>query len=239
MQPDARDLIEIAGITMVPIGLYDAPEKEPFAPFAEPGRCFFSSYQDWAEGKSIIVSEDNIKCPGGGYWLCGVESMPRDNLVKFLAEKEGLKSSPAIIEKWLENQSPYRKQHKYIVIGPLKENQYDYLRTVTFFVNPDQLSLLLTGAEYHNASPGGFPAISSFGSGCGQMAALLGDLDLPKAIIGATDIAMRKFLPPDLLALTVTKPMFKQLCNLDKDSFLYKPFWKELRQSRVKTVKGE
>jgi hypothetical protein len=37
------------------------------------------------------------------------------------------------------------------VIGPLREEQSDYLRTVTFFVNPDQLSLLMAGAEYHNA----------------------------------------------------------------------------------------
>jgi hypothetical protein len=60
------------------------------------------------------------------------------------------------------------------------------------------------------------------------------DSDVPKAIIGATDIAMRHHLPPDILALTVNKPMFRQLCELDEDSFLYKPFWKRLRNARDK-----
>jgi hypothetical protein len=44
-------------------------------------------------------------------------------------------------------------------------------------VNPDQLSLLIHGAEYNNVSVENPPVITAFGSGCGQMAALLGDLD--------------------------------------------------------------
>ena len=53
-----------------------------------------------------------------------------------------------------------------------------------------------------------------------------------QAIIGATDIAMRRFLPPELLAFTVTKPMFEQLRGLDEKSFLYKPFRQDLRKER-------
>jgi hypothetical protein len=124
-------------------------------------------------------------------------------------------------------------ENDYVVIGPLKEEQYQYLKTVTFYVNPDQLSLLLLGTEYHNASIQS-PAVTGFASGCGQMAALFGDLDtdVPKAVIGATDIAMREHLPADVLALTVNKPMFKQLCELDENSFLYKHFWKRLKKLR-------
>ena len=125
-------------------------------------------------------------------------------------------------------------ENGYVVIGPLKEKQYEHLKTVTFYVNPDQLSLLLLGAEYNNASIKNNPAITAFGSGCGQIAALLGDFDagIPKAVIGATDIAMRVHLPPDILAFTVNKPMYKQLCELDENSFLYKHFWKRLRKAR-------
>jgi hypothetical protein len=121
-----------------------------------------------------------------------------------------------------------------VVIGPLRDGQYAYLRTVTFFVNPDQLSLLLLGTEYHNASVNEHPTITAFGSGCGQLAALFENLDpaVPQAIIGATDIAMREHVPPDILALTVNKPMYEQLCALDESSFLYKSFWKRLRTAR-------
>jgi hypothetical protein len=124
------------------------------------------------------------------------------------------------------------------LIGPLKDDQYEHLKTVTFYVNPDQLSLLILGTEYNNASINNNPTIAAFGSGCGQMAALFGDFDtdIPKAVIGATDIAMREHLPPDILAFTVNKPMYKQLCELDENSFLYKHFWKRLRKVRGEVI---
>jgi len=58
------------------------------------------------------------------------------------------------------------------------------------------------------------------------------DLNIPQAMIGATDIAMRQYLPPDMLLFTVTKSMFEQLCELDENSFLYKHFWQRLRKAR-------
>jgi len=71
-------------------------------------------------------------------------------------------------------------------------------------------------------------------TGCGQMAALLGDLDtdVPKAAIGATDVAMREHLPPDKLAFTVNKSMYEQLCGLGESSFLFKNFWGRLQKKR-------
>lgn len=98
---------------------------------------------------------------------------------------------------------------------------------------------MLLGTEYQNASVNGNPTFTAFGSGCGQLAALFVnhlDSDIPKAIIGATDIAMREYLPPDILALTVNKPMYRQLCELDENCFLYKPFWNRLRKTRVEVI---
>jgi hypothetical protein len=37
-----------------------------------------------------------------------------------------------------------------------------------------------------------------------------------------------------ILAFTVTKPMFEQLCALDERSFLFKPFLKNLRKARAR-----
>jgi hypothetical protein len=58
------------------------------------------------------------------------------------------------------------------------------------------------------------------------------DLSIPQASIGTTDIAMRQYIPPDILGVTVTKSMFKQLCDLDERSFLYKPCLSNLRKAR-------
>ncbi len=235
MQPDTENLLETAGITTPLIGFYDIPDKKPFEPFAKPEYCIFSCYNNWLNGESTCFSEENvgsIGCMGAGYWLCNVASSPREEVAKFLAGQEGLKSSCGLMCQWLDNQHPYKKEHQYVVIGPLQKEQYDYLKTVTFYVNPDQLSLLVTGAEYHNASVKNHPVVSLYGSGCGQLAAVFDNLDMPKAVIGATDIAMRPYLPHDTLAFTVTRPMFQQLCQLDKDSFLYKSSWNRLRQAR-------
>jgi len=65
-----------------------------------------------------------------------------------------------------------------------------------------------------------------------QLVTLFEDLGIPQAVVGATDIAMRQHLPPEVLAFTVTRSMFEQLCALDEKSFLYKPFWKRLTTAR-------
>ena len=95
-----------------------------------------------------------------------------------------------------------------------------------------ELSALMLGSQYLHAPGAHSPVITPFGSGCMELLASFKNLDVPQSIIGATDIAMRQFLPPNIVAFTVTKPMFKQLCELDEKSFLYKPFWNNLQKSR-------
>jgi len=232
MQPDQSSLLEIVGITTPLIGFYDVPDTKPFEPFAKAKHCIFPCYENWLKGESLCISKETFSCMGAGYWLCGVESISREKFVRFLAEAEGLKSSPALMNQWLDHYHPYKQENPYIVIGPLRKEQYAYLKTITFYVNPDQLSVLMIGTQYHGAPSDPKPVLAPFGSGCSQLAALFENFDLPQAIIGTTDIAMRQYLPPDILALTVTRSMFKQLCELDENSFLYKPFWKSLRKAR-------
>ena len=232
--PNPTELLRISGITTPLIGLYDVPEPQPFAPFANPQHCIFSAYPAWQKGESVRITKEAFSCGGAGYWLCGVESKSREQFVDFLYAKEGLKASRDLMHQWLDDHRPYQQQHPAIVIGPLREDQYRYLRTVTFFVNPDQLSLLATAAEYHHVARECTPVLTRFGSGCSQLAALFDDLDAPQALIGALDIAMRQHLPPDILAFTVTRPMYEQLCRLDANSCLYKPFWKRLQATRDK-----
>jgi len=117
------------------------------------------------------------------------------------------------------------------LIGPLKESQWEYAQSVTFFVNPDQLSILAIGAQYHSAPEDPVPVIAPFGSGCMQLLPFK-NLTISQASIGTTDIAMRQQIPPDILGFTVTCKMFKQLCELDEQSFLYKDFLKRLKKAR-------
>jgi hypothetical protein len=43
---------------------------------------------------------------------------------------------------------------------------------------------------------------------------------------------MRRFLPRDILAFTVSREKFEELCRLDDDSFLNRPFIETLRKAR-------
>jgi len=236
MQPDPTNLLRIADISNPLIGFYDTPEKKPFEPFIDVTQCIFSGYDGWVQGESTCLSKQNvgaIKCPGAGYWNCNVAAVPSEHIAHFLAVEEGLKASSDLMCRWLANQPPHKKEHEYIVIGPLRMVQYEYLKTITFYVNPDQISLLITGAEYHNPSASYHPVTAAFGTGCGQLAAVFDDFNTPRAVIGGTDIAMRPYLPCDTLAFTVTKPVFEQLCRLDEKSFLHKSFWNNVKRARI------
>jgi len=238
MKPDPANLLNMLEITTPIIGFYDTPEKNLFEPFTVVKQCIFSCYQDWMKGKSTCLSIQDVRaieCPGAGYWNCNVASVPKEHVAHFLAVEEGLKASHDLMCQWLENHPPYKKEYDYIVIGPLRMEQYEYLKTITFYVDPDQLSLLITGAEYHNASTSCHPVTAAFGTGCGQLAAIFSRFNIPKAVIGGTDIAMRSYLPGNILAFTVTKPMFEMLCRMDEKSFLHKSFWNNIKQARFQS----
>ena len=236
MQPDSTNLIEQIGLSVPLIGLYDAPDVSQFEPLVEPKpgghACVFAFYNQWLAGETLHITEANPGCSGAGYWLCGLVTRSREDFVRFLVDDEGLKSSHDLMNQWLDHHHGYKPQYGHLLIGPLREEGYGYLKSITFFVNPDQLSLLILGAQYDSAPGDPAPVIAPFGSGCMQLISLFEDLGLPQAIIGATDIAMRQHIEPELIAFTVTKSMFEQLCALDDRSFLHKRFWRNLKKTR-------
>jgi hypothetical protein len=233
--PDPTLLLQCLEITEPLIGVYDAPEAGPFAPLAEPGkghRCVFAYVGAWRAGKTLRLTPEQFGCGGAGRWLCDVQTRPREDFLEFLAEEEGLKASRELMGRWVDAARPYHPAHGALYIGPLRADQYAFLKTVTFLVDPDQLSGLIIGANYHAAPEDAPPVIAPFGSGCMQLLTVFANLEVPQACIGATDLAMRQYLPPAMLALTVTRPMFERLCALDERSFLFRPFLERLRKAR-------
>ncbi|MGQ9852902.1 MAG: DUF169 domain-containing protein [Candidatus Oleimicrobiaceae bacterium] len=236
MQPDPTRLQQAARLQTPIIGLYDAPDPSLFSPAVQPKpgtrTCLFSFYQDWLEGRFLHLTEEVYGCRGAGRWLFGLTIRPMKEFVDFLVGEEGLRANAHLMERWVEATTPYRPKHGQLFVGPLRAEAYAYLKTASFLVTPDQLSLLIIGAYYHAAPEDPPPVLAPFGSGCGQLVALFPELATPQALIGGTDIAMRSHLPPHILIFTATKPMFARLCGLDECSFLFKPFWQRLLHSR-------
>ena len=75
-------------------------------------------------------------------------------------------------------------------------------------MNADQLCVLQHGAYHHHAWGEPDPVTVPFGSGCSELVVPFRDLEAPQAVIGGTDVAMRDGLPPEVLAFTVTLPLF-------------------------------
>jgi len=221
-------------IDLRPVGVYDAPDPSLFAPVVKLKRCLFDHYDAWQRGETLDIPVGKGGCPGCGYWMTNTETFPsREAFVDFLTVKEGLRATPDLTEAWLNATPPYRPEHGHILIGPIRPEMRKYLKTVTFFVTPDQMSVLIHGAIHHAHPDDLAPVIAPFGSACGQMLSLFTDLERPQSAIGATDIAMRDLLPPDRLAFTMTVPMLDRLLTLDPErSFLGKPFLKKLRAAR-------
>lgn len=237
-QPDPSRLLHELDLRTPLIGLYDAPDPGAFAPLVVPGRgagrgpCLFHFYKAWAKGQTLHLTAGDFGCGGCGRALFGVQTRERDAFIRFLWKDEGLRASRELMEGWIDHSPTYAPEHGNIMIGPLRPELGAYLRTVTFWVDADQLSVLQQGAYHQQAWDEPDPVTVPFGSGCSQLITGFHDLDKPQAVIGGTDIAMRDGLPPGVLAFTTTVPMFERLCTLDDDSFLGKGFLKRLRRSR-------
>ncbi len=236
MQPDYTYFKEKLDLTTPLIGVYDTNEDPLFTNYKEPDPskhvCFFAYYKSWINGKMTRLSESSYGCGGCGSWWFDQTTRSRAEYLDFLANEEGLKASEELMGEWFDKVKRFRPKNRYLYVGPLVKEAYDRLETVTFFVNPDQLSVLFTGAQYHSKPSDPAPVVAEFGSGCMEMLTLVSPYKEPKAMIGSMDMAMRQYLPPDIIAFTVNKPMFERLCRLDEKSFLGKPFLQNLRKSR-------
>jgi len=237
-QPDPTRLLVELGLERPLIGFYDAPDPKAFAPLVTPkpgssrGPCVFSFYRRWLAGDTLHLTADAFGCGGCGRAFFGVQARKRDDFIDFLWGDEGLRASRELMAGWVDNAPTYAPAHGHVLVGPLKPELFRYLRTVTFWVNPDQLSVLQHGAYHDHAWGDPDPVTVPFGSGCMELIVTFRNLDEPQAAIGGTDIAMRGDLPADVLAFTVTVPMLSRLCALGDDSFLGKGFLGRLRKAR-------
>jgi hypothetical protein len=236
--PDPSRLLAELNLQTPLVGLYDAPDPHEFAPIVSPrsgagrGPCVFHFYSRWQSGYTLHLTAENFGCGGCGRAFFGAQARPRDAFIDFLWRDEGLRASRQLMADWVDNAPIYTPEFNNVLIGPLKPELFGYLKSVTFWANPDQLSVLQHGAYHHHAWGEPDPVTIPFGSGCSELVVALGDLTRAHAAIGGTDVAMRGDLPQGVLGFTVTVPMFAQLCSLGDESFLGKGFLARLRKTR-------
>ena len=120
---------------------------------------------------------------------------------------------------------------EYVVFKPLAQvNEKDAPALAILLANPDQLSALMVLANYNRADSDS--VIAPFGAGCQSI--LFGfaeaERDHPRAVIGFTDISVRKLVDKDTLSLTVPWKMFLDMEANVEGSFLHKSQWLDLAE---------
>lgn len=126
---------------------------------------------------------------------------------------------------------------KYVVLKPLRllDLEKDDVRSITFFVRPEELSALVILANYTNPEREnvGIP----YAAAC-QVIGLLSyreaDREHPRALVGLTDISARKntraALGRDVMSMTIPWRVFLKMEESVDGSFLHRDTWRSLRQ---------
>lgn len=218
------------------IGVYDAPPSSAFAPLVESEgtTCCFAHYSRWIAGETLVISRGGAGCQGAQRAL-GLEKGYPAHMAHFLTDGigapkgEGLKATPEIAQAYLDRGRPLKLASGYILVGPLRLEQWDALRSVTFFVDPDRLGAVMTLSGYWTADN---VVSAPFGSGCSLLWRSLEEDGKDRAVLGGTDIAMRRHLPPDILSLSVTPRRFEQMVSFPDDAFLNRSWWNGLMDER-------
>jgi hypothetical protein len=231
--PSSTYFRDALGLEHTIVGLYDLPSVDGIEGVIERRGCLFACFENWQQGESVHLSRARPGCPGSARWLCGAQAMPDETFLRLLVETEGLKPDSTSMLEFLAQQKPYPMHGPHLLIGPLAEDRYAWLRTVTLFCTPDQLGALVNAIFYLSPPEVRSPLLPSYGPGCLQIGGIFPDLEQSWAVISSTDIAMRIHLPPNLLSVSVTRPLFEGLCALDRTSLFGKPFWKRLRAKRL------
>lgn len=226
------------------IAVYDSAPGDEFEPMSVArGRiCCFAFYKRWLKGETLVIKKGKGSftapkngCPGAQISL-GLQNKYPPYMAHFLTDGkgapkgEGLKASPDLAQEFIDHAKAPMLSGDTVLIGPLRLEKWDAVRSVTFFVDPDRLSGVMTLSTFHSGPRD--LVIAPFSSGCGLLLRELEGMDRDTAIIGTTDLAMRKYLPPETISLTVSPSRFEKMMDVPDDSFLFRDWWNELMATR-------
>jgi len=185
-----------------------------------------------ANGKTAAFDKETVVCAGGRAGL-GLEPFQTGVIEYFLSvggkgpkPGEFYKKSPELALDFLRSLPDWRTE-KAIVFRPLDELPEGLSPDgVVFLVNADQLSGLVTLANYDASRQDNVKLL--FGSGCAQTALLPFGGDGKSCVVGLTDPSARKCIGKDLLSFSIPYGRFLEMEKEADGSFLTKETWQEI-----------
>jgi hypothetical protein len=164
----------------------------------------------------------------------GAAAMAEDFL-----EGERYLKNPDVVRKFLACLPLAVVPTRYVVVKPLEETDLaaDNVRSITFLVNPDQLSALAILANYDGQDNEN--VIMPFAAGCQSIGIFTyreNERPNPRAVVGLIDLSarqnVRRQLGKDVLSFSVTANMFRRMEANVEGSFLERKLWRSLLEDQ-------
>jgi uncharacterized protein (DUF169 family) len=215
------------------------------------------TYGCWGGGVALGFGNQYENFPGGVEGFCRflstgnegseqgrpvgeqMKSLGYNRMAEDFLQGERYVKSPEVTQRFVQNLPIREISARYVVVKPLDQVDPDKedVKNVTFFVDPDGLSALVTLANHER--PDVENVIIPWVAGCQAMGILAYrelEREHPRALVGMMDVSARKNVRASLgehaISFTAPWPLFQEMELNVEGSFLQRPAWISLQKSR-------
>ena len=231
------ELVDRLNLSYEPVAVYFTDEKPENALQFEKGKRGCVAFMLLAvakKKKTAVFDEKTYGCPGGGVGICfgdafSANNHPTEQLLStgfgdvspkgkpmpaHFMYGERFFANPDLVKKW-KSEMPYaRTGKKYVVFKPFSLVKEDCLPDLLlFFVNPDQLSVLVISAGFNRGTACNVTV--PYCAACQNIVYAYAETQkqTPSAVLGFFDLSQRFQVPKEILSLTVPYQMFLEMEN--------------------------
>lgn len=203
------------------------------------GLGFGNCYKQFVGGEAGFcgfLSSGNAAEPGSAEMMETAKKFMRGTMLEEFVHGEGYRRSPAVVQQFINALPIVDIPTRYVIFKPLRNLAIgERPVSITFFVNPDQLSAMTILANYNGGD--GERAIIPHAAGCqnvGIYSYRESRSQRPRAVVGLNDLSARKTLRrlgKDLMTVTLPLALYEEMEASVAGGFLERETWKSLQEA--------